>query len=202
MLVADAHTGLAGVLSADGRFDEALDHARAAVRAQEDTYGAEHPYFAVYLNNLASMQLDAGRMDDAFATALRVLAILEGGLERGDFSAASGRLGLALHTMGEILNFARGARTRRPSISRARAIVPRDGRAGGLRRDSADIELAEAFRILGRVADAQDKLDEAEALEEKVKGIPATTVADTLAVRAKISGLHSREADRRPPVRR
>jgi tetratricopeptide (TPR) repeat protein len=51
----------------------------------------------------------------------------------------------------------------------------------------ADNGLAEAFRILGRVADALDKLDEAAALEEKVKGIPATTVADTLAVRAKIA---------------
>jgi tetratricopeptide (TPR) repeat protein len=186
LLLADAHTGLAGVLSSDGRFDEALDHARAAVRAQEETYGADHPYFAVYLNNLATMQLDSGRLDDAFATASRVLTILEGGLERGDFSAASGRLGLAHHTMGDVLLRQGRAREAAEHLARARDLY----RETGEQEDYLAIAsngLAEALRLLGRVAEARDKLDDAAGLEEKVKGIPGTTVAGTLAVRAKIA---------------
>jgi tetratricopeptide (TPR) repeat protein len=193
MLVADAHTGLAGVLSAQGQFDAALEHASRAVRAQEETFGGEHPYFAMYLNNLASLQLDAGRLDEAFATASRVLTILEGGMERGDYSAGSARLGIAVHTMGEILLRQGHAREAVDHLAQARDLY----RATGEQDDYvavADIELAEAFRILGRVADAQEKLDEADALEEKVKGIPETTVADTLAVRAKIA------LDRRKPA--
>jgi tetratricopeptide (TPR) repeat protein/tRNA A-37 threonylcarbamoyl transferase component Bud32 len=184
--VAYAHSGLADVLTAQGRFDEAIDQMRVCIRTLEDANGAQHPRVANELSNLAAAQLDAGRVDDALATASRAVGIFEAAVQRGDIAARSAYEGTAVQTMGEALLRLRRAREAAERLERAHDIY----RAAGEQEDSvalADNELADALRLLGRAGEARAALNEASDIEHKVSGVPAETVAGTLAVRAKLA---------------
>jgi tetratricopeptide (TPR) repeat protein len=184
--VAYAHSGLADVLSAQGRFDEAIDHMNICIRGLEEADGAQHPRVANELSNLAQTQLDAGRPTDALTTASRAVAIFEAAAQRGDISAKSGFEGTAVQGMGEALLRLRRPREAAERLSHAHDIY----RSAGEQEDSvalADNELADALRSLGRVAEARAALNEAGDIEHRVNGVPSETIAGTFAVRAKIA---------------
>jgi hypothetical protein len=87
--------------------------------------------------------------------------------------------------LGAILVRMRKPREALERLTRARVVY----RALGVARDAealADNEIGEAHRLLGDADAAKRALDEAQAIEAEVKGIPSTTVAGTLVVRAKL----------------
>jgi tetratricopeptide (TPR) repeat protein len=184
--VAYAHSGLADVLSAQGRSEEAIEQMRICIRTLEDADGAQHPRVANELSNLAAAQLDAGKVDDALSTASRAVGIFEAAVQRGDISARSAYEGTAVQTMGEALLRLRRAREAAERLARAHDIY----RAAGEQEDQvalADNELADALRLLGRVGEARAALNEATDIEHKVSGVPPETTAGTFAARAKLA---------------
>jgi tetratricopeptide (TPR) repeat protein len=184
--VAYAHSGLADVLGAQGRFEEAIEQMHVCIRALEDADGPQHVRVANELTNLAGVELDAGRLDEALAAASRALSIFEAAVERGDISARSAVEGTARQTLGEAL-----LRLGRPhdavdELARAHDIY----RAAEEQEDSAalaDNELAEALRSLGRAGEARAAANEASDIEHRVNGVPSETVAGTFAVRARLA---------------
>ncbi len=183
---ASAYSGLADVATNEGRPEEAVANGLLAEQAVEADLGPQHPYLAGYLNNLALDQLAAGHGADAVATAQRALALLEEQLRRGDIAATSPDLGLALHTLGEVLSGAGRPAEAVIALRRARSIYV--GAHGDANADVAyaDNDLAEALRALGRPAEARRALDEAGAVEKASSDVPDAVVACTLAGRAQL----------------
>ncbi len=184
--VAYAHSGLADVMVAQGRFDEAIEQMHVCIRSIEESDGAQHPRVANELTNLAAAQLDAGRLEDALVTTWRAVAIFEAAVQRGDISARSAYEGTALQTMGEALLRLGRVREAADELARARDIY----RAAEEQEDSAalaDNERADALRLLGRSREARAAVGEAIEIEHRVSGVPSETVAGTFAVRAKLA---------------
>ena len=68
--------GLA-LLYDERRSDEAVAHARAAIAISEEALGPEHPDFAAMVCNLAIVEMEVGRLDDALAAASRSVGIYQ-----------------------------------------------------------------------------------------------------------------------------
>ena len=153
---------------------------------------------ALELNNLASIQLEAGRVDEALRSASRAEALFHDAADGGEMSARSAFLGLGAQTTGEVLLRAGRDREAAEALTRSR-----NGYGiSGEQEDTiamVDNELAEAKRRLGLFADADAALDEASGIERNLKGLAPTSLGATLAVRAKLA-LDRRKAEDALPL--
>lgn len=185
-LRANAYSGLAEVASSEGRSDEAAANGVLAVGTLENELGKQHPMLSGYLNNLAMSQLAAGLGADALSTMTRGLAMLDDQAKRGDIPDTSADLGLAEHSMGEVLIGVGRPSEAVPHLMRARSIYKASHGSANSDVAYADNELADALRQTGRVPEARRWLDEASAIEARSTDVPAAVVAGTLAGRAQL----------------
>jgi tetratricopeptide (TPR) repeat protein len=79
-----------------GRYSEATDRAKEALKVAEDTFGQDHPNVAISLNNLAYLYDCQGEYAQSGPLYKRALAILEKALGPDHF-----RVGLVLSNMAE-----------------------------------------------------------------------------------------------------
>ncbi len=192
--IARAEGGLSTAFLFQGSFDKALEHADIAMRTIAEAYGELHPLMALELNNLASIDLETGRTDDALAAASRAMTLFQQVADRGEISTTAPSLALGAQTLGEVLLRAGLAREAAVQLRRAREGY----RAADEQRDNVamvDNELAEAEYELHHPAEANAALDEAKEISLTVKGLAPTTLAATLAVRAKLSIERHQAAD-------
>ena len=181
--IAYAHSGLADVAGAQGRFDEAIAQMNVCVRALEEEFGTEHVRVGDELTNFARQYLEAGRLAEALATAQRAVGIFETAVERGDIPASSDYEATAVQMLGKVM--LRMGRTT-DAIERLEHAAERYHAAGELTDGLAMVETERAIALsrLGRISEAKTALDEADEIERTVQGIPPEVVADTLAARA------------------
>jgi tetratricopeptide (TPR) repeat protein len=71
--VATDLNNLAVLLSAQGKYDEALELHYQCLGIQKRCLGEEHPRYAASLNNLAALLWSTGRSEEALAIATRTL---------------------------------------------------------------------------------------------------------------------------------
>ena len=83
-------------LYGQGRYSEATDRAKEAVRVAEETFGQDHPNVAISLNNLAYLYDCQGEYAQSGPLYKRALAILEKVL-----GPEHSRVGLVLSNMAE-----------------------------------------------------------------------------------------------------
>jgi tetratricopeptide (TPR) repeat protein len=188
-----AYSGLSTALVALGRFDDGFGTYRAAIELAETELGPLHPsIIRLFLNNLASDQIDAGRIADGLGTASRTVALLGVAVERGEALPGSRNLAIARVTLGQAMLRAQNVEE---------AIAPL-----GLARDAfkgladnlvvvTDNELGEAHRLLGHTTEANTFLNEASTITASLIGVDPQWVAATLTVRAKMA------IDRKNPVK-
>ena len=100
----NVHSFLAFALSKDeARLEEAITEAEAAVGIAEHANGHEHPSVTKMLLNLGTIELMAGRYDDALETTSRVVTTFERQIARGELAPAHVVYGVALSTKATIL---------------------------------------------------------------------------------------------------
>ncbi len=161
---AQSFLGLA-LLYDDARFEEAVTHGRAAVAIDEEAYGPQHPFVGTMASNLAIVEQEVGRLDDALAAVSRSRAIYEAAVGRGELSAQSQNVGNASLNEGIVLIRMGRASEAAPLIERARAVYRANDERDGL--VNASTMLAEAWRQLGRLEDAARACDEARVTVER-----------------------------------
>jgi tetratricopeptide (TPR) repeat protein/predicted Ser/Thr protein kinase len=186
VLLAEIRSSYAEVLNRQAHFDDAIAEAERAERGVEDAYGSQSPLVASQLNNVAFTQLTAGHPDAAHASAMRALAIFQGEVDRGEIEANALPFVVAKHTLGEVLLRQGHAAEAVEQLTRAHAAY----QSNGAQDDSialVDNEIAEAWLMLARSADAGRAVDEASAIEAKVSDLPVTLTAATLEVRAEMA---------------
>jgi serine/threonine-protein kinase len=183
---ADAHSGIAFGLRNQGRYDAAIDEGRQAVQQLEEAYGAGHPWVALYLGDLAEHQVWAGRLDDALRSVSGALSIENARAQRGEVAPASRTGAFAEGEMGLVLLRLGRAREALDRLSHSLDIY----RATGIQHTAialdVDVDLAEAQRVLGNLADAERTLDEAESIVRELPDIEPFRIADTWSERAKV----------------
>jgi tetratricopeptide (TPR) repeat protein len=185
-IASGSHAGLGVALVNLGRFDEGIEHERVAVRVAEEGFGPQHLLVGVALNNLACAQVDAGRLEDSFESALRAAETFEQAAQRGDlwptstwFGSVAWAQGDALLRMGrvqEALDYLTRAADNFRGTAEGEGLVPQ-----------VDNSLAEAWRLLGRPDDARRATEEATRMEERGKDIPPETIGLTLGARADLA---------------
>ena len=84
-----------------GQYEKALPLAQEALALAESIYGADHPYVATSLNNLAALYQSAGRLDEAETLHRRALAI-----DRGLFGEQDPRVAVDRHNLAQLALFA------------------------------------------------------------------------------------------------
>jgi tetratricopeptide (TPR) repeat protein len=185
-MAAGTHSGLGVALVNLGRFDEGIEHERVAVRVAEDGFGPQHLQVGVALNNLSCAQVDAGRLEDSLASAHRAAETFEQAAQRGDLWPTSTWFGSAAWAEGDAL--LRMGRAQEALDYLTRAADNFRGTAEGLGLvPQVDNGLAEAWRVLGRRADALRATEEAARIEERGKDIPPETIGLTLGARADLA---------------
>ncbi|MEM9454709.1 MAG: serine/threonine-protein kinase [Myxococcota bacterium] len=75
LLEAELRNTKAAILSAQGRYEEALAEFRAGLAQREQQLGRDHPLVASSVHNVGSALLDCGRYDEALEAMERALAI-------------------------------------------------------------------------------------------------------------------------------
>jgi tetratricopeptide (TPR) repeat protein len=185
-LRADAHGGIGDALLNDGRTDDAIDEYRKAVREIEEGCGAGHPRVTIYLSALAEAQVPAGRLEDALESASRALSVLEANAQRGETAAASNGRGYAEGQMGLVLLRLGRAREALDHLSRGRDVFRTIGIPHSDMTLVIDVDMAEAQRLLGNLADAERALDEAEVIVRELPDLKPVGIADAWAERAKV----------------
>jgi serine/threonine-protein kinase len=182
---ASAYAGLAEMAGNLGRPAEACDYDRRSIAEFEEAVGAEHPFVAQYLGDLARDQIDAGKPEDALGSASRALRILDADTERGEVTGESHQRGYVEQQLGVAFLRLGRAREAVDHLSRARDLLRATD--GGENRGSLAVNnaLAEAHRLVGDPAQAAASLDEDAALEERMRDVDVET-ADTLVERAKL----------------
>ena len=155
-----AHFMLGLVLSyGDARLPEAVMHARAALSIDEEALGPQHLTVSRAATVLAMVEMEAGRLDDALASATRSVASFRATVNGGQVLEQSAGFGDALAVQGNIL--LRLGRTREAVdlFEQARRTAGATGQ--GLWLAAIDIGCAEALRQLGHLDDAERLIAEA-----------------------------------------
>jgi tetratricopeptide (TPR) repeat protein len=186
IFIAGAHSKLAlALLQDEAGLAEAVIHARAAVTIDEEAFGPEHPAVGNVVGDLAIVEAEVGRLDDALSAASRCLAIYRAGVARGEVSTRNVSLGLASQNEGEVLVRLGRAREAVDLIEDARGIY----RAGDERErlTMADATLAEALLQVGRLDEAARVYDEGRTLEGQAKETDPECLLKLLVVGAKIA---------------
>jgi tetratricopeptide (TPR) repeat protein len=179
-----AYSGLATALVALGRFDEGFSTYRAGIELAEEELGPLHPSIVrFFFNNLASDQMDAGRINDAVKTASHTVALLDGAVQRGEALPGSRALAIARVTLGQAL--LRGGKPE-GAIEQLRLAREAFKAAADDLVVIADNELAEAERLMGHTAEANNLLNEASAIAAP-NGQDSLLLGATLTVKAKIA---------------
>ncbi len=125
------------------RFDDAIAHARAAVALTEDALGAHQLDVAAMLSNLAVVEMEAGHLEEALATASRCVAAFEAAVERREISAMTPNFGNALLNRGEVLLRLGRAEEAIASVERARGVYETNKKEDSILE--ADLVLAGAW---------------------------------------------------------
>jgi tetratricopeptide (TPR) repeat protein len=185
-LRAELRDGMAQEFLNEGRLDYAIAEGREAVRQIEEAYGAGHPKVVYFLVNLAVYQCRAGRLVEALESASSALSILDAGAQRGDVAAESNRRGLAQLVVGLVLMRLGRAREALDHFTRARDQYRAGGSPRSLHVHDVDVDMAEAQRLLGHVADAERTLDEAESIVRELPDLRPLHVANEYSERAKV----------------
>jgi tetratricopeptide (TPR) repeat protein len=178
------YSGFSTALVALRRFDEGFEAYRVGIALAEENLGPLHPSIVrSFFNNLASDQMDAGRIGDALTTATHTVALLEGAVERGEALPGSRGLAIARVTLGQAL--LRGGQTE-GAIEQLRFARDAFKAAADDLVVVTDNELAEAERLLGHTAEANALLNEASTLSAS-NGADPVLLGATLTVKAKIA---------------
>jgi tetratricopeptide (TPR) repeat protein len=165
------------------RFDEAVTHARAAVTILEDAVGPEHLSVAAMVCNLAVVQMEIGRLDDALSAASRSVGTFQAAVGRKEVSAQAPNFGNALLNRGEVLVRMGRAREAVESVEQARAIYVAHGKEDSILE--ADIALAAAWAQLGNPATAAGFGADARTLADKDKETAPDLLVELLVVEAR-----------------
>jgi tetratricopeptide (TPR) repeat protein len=181
-----AHAGLGVALVGLGRFDEGIEHERIALRVAEEAFGSQHLLVGVELNNLACAQLDSGRLEDALGSAQRAADAFERAVQRGDLWPTSTWFGSISQARGDALLRMGRAQDAADTLTRAADNLRGTAEGEGL-VPMIDNSLAQAWRLMGRSADARRATEEAVQIEARAKDIPPETIAGTLAARADLA---------------
>jgi tetratricopeptide (TPR) repeat protein len=175
----NVHSFLAFALSKDdARLEEAITEGETSVAVAERAYGHEHPSVTKMLLNLGTIELVAGRYDDALGTISRVITTFERQIARGELVPPHVIYGVALSTRATILLRMGQPRDAVGLLERARSIDRQAGRRDYLLNDH--VMLAEALRRLGRLEDAVQACAEGEAIADEDK---ETRAEDLVALR-------------------
>jgi eukaryotic-like serine/threonine-protein kinase len=158
--VAMAHGNLGAIFHALSRFDEAVDaHARAAALMPE-AFGPEHPYVIKSLVSLAQVQSMVGRWEEAHRNLAVALELAERSL-----SPDSPDLLRVLRTLSQMHATQGEAAT---ALAHQQRVVDAQDRSGV--RDGSyvwdRVKLAEFLVAVGRLDEAQARLDEASEAHE------------------------------------
>ncbi|HEY2515637.1 MAG TPA: serine/threonine-protein kinase [Polyangiaceae bacterium] len=167
------------------RFDDAIDHARAAVVLVEDALGAQHVDVAAMLSNLAVVEMEAGRLEEALATASRCVETFEGAVQRGEVSELAPNFGNALLNRGEALLRMRRAAEAIASVMRARGIYEAHGKEDSILE--ADLVLARAWTEQGHLVEAAHFGAEARTLADKDKETTPDLLVELLIAEARLA---------------
>jgi tetratricopeptide (TPR) repeat protein len=184
----NARSALAVAAVLEGRFDEGIARQRATVAAAEEAYGALHPRVSIEVHNLACLELDAGRAEDALASALHGLELVDGWTAPPNTGANSRVVAELGEAAGEAL-----VRLGRPAealeqCTRAREALRATSGERSLEVADADNDLAEALGQLGRLREAREAVGEATAIVlDAQTHAPPGRVAATLLAGAKLS---------------
>jgi tetratricopeptide (TPR) repeat protein/predicted Ser/Thr protein kinase len=95
---------VAGVLTKAGRYEEALEYFRRALRTREELLGPNHPELARVLNSIGVVRFNQGEAGEAIEWFRRSLAIEEAALgpDHPDLAHALNNLAAVLGTRGQI----------------------------------------------------------------------------------------------------
>lgn len=175
-----AENNLASQFFKEGRYAEAIPHARRALALVEPVFGADDPFTAQFANQLAIMLRAAGSYDEARALFERVLATREKALRADD-----PLLAVSLNNLGAMYSTVGAAARAEPLLRRALAIrekvlAPLDPAIA-----STLTNLGAALDDLGRAVDAVPLYRRALAIDEQAYGAdhPETaTAVNNLAV--------------------
>jgi tetratricopeptide (TPR) repeat protein len=181
---AQSFLGLA-LLYDPARFEEAVTHARAAVSVNEDFLGPEHLDVAAMLSNLAVVEMETGRLDDALASASRSVALFQAAVGREEVAAQAPNFGNALLNRGEVLLRLGRAREALASVEQALAIYRAHGKEDSI--VEADVVLAVAQAQLASLADAARVANEARALADKDKETAPDLLVELLVVETSLA---------------
>jgi len=182
----NVHSFLAFALSKnDARMEEAITEAGAAVDIAERANGHEHPSVTKMVLNLATIELIAGRYDDALATVSRVVATFERQIARGELASTHVIYGVALSTKATILLRMGRPREAVGPLELARSIDRQAGRRDYLLNDQ--VTIAEALRRLGRLDEAIQACAEGEAIAEEDKETRAEDLVALRTVQARVA---------------
>jgi tetratricopeptide (TPR) repeat protein len=182
----NVHSFLAFALSKnDARMEEAITEAGAAVDIAERANGHEHPSVTKMVLNLGTIELIAGRYDDALATVSRVVATFERQIARGELASTHVIYGVALSTKATILLRMGQPREAVGPLELARSIDRQAGRRDYLLNDQ--VTIAEALRRLGRLDEAIQACAEGEAIADEDKETRAEDLVALRTVQARVA---------------
>ena len=163
--LADAHSALSLALvyiARDERsFEEAVGHAREGLRIVTEALGPQHLNVGESTDGVAGIELESGRLGDALATASRATEVFRAGVERGELAATNVHAAMALQTTGAALLRMGRAAEAAAALEQGRRISRDVGATGDL--GLANVTLAEAWRQLGRLGEAQRLCEETRA---------------------------------------
>jgi tetratricopeptide (TPR) repeat protein len=163
-VAATAMTGLANLLAATRRADEAEGLYKSALAARERMWGPVHASVASVLEGMGRLYERAGRYADALPPYRRALAIRD--TVGGDFNAASAENLFRIGTVLLGLDRAEEAET-----AFRRALAMRETLSG-----AASAPVADVLRALAGAVRRLDRLAEAEALYKRVIAIDEATL--------------------------
>jgi CHAT domain-containing protein/Tfp pilus assembly protein PilF len=167
----DATTGL----MKEGRYAEAIPHARRALALVEEVFAADDPFTAQFHNQLAIALKNAGRYEEATSLFERVLAIREKALGPDDPLLAT-----SLNNLGAMYSTAGAPARAEPLLRRALAI--REKALGPLDPITAITmsNLGGVLEDLGRPAEAVPLHQRAVEIDERVYGADSPETANAL----------------------
>ncbi len=174
-LEAKLHNCLGVLSSAEGNYDEALDHHLKALALRERLNGPDHPVVAESLNNLGEVYRQKGKKDESLRAHERALAIWKKALgpEHPQVARCLDNIGQELLARGEkdaaLLDIEQALRIREKSLGPEHPDVA-----------LSKLHLGEALKALGRYQEAVGPIEGALTLFEKALGPRHPRVVEAL----------------------